>query len=58
MEERSAQKMPAKINEEARQEHHLFYELKGETYVHGMMDGEALRKKFYKNLPDILFEVR
>jgi hypothetical protein len=58
LEERSAQKMPAKINEEARQEHHLFYELKGETYVHGMMDGEALRKKFYKNLPDILFEVR
>ena len=58
LEEERAQKAPEKAKEEARQDNHLFYELKGESYVHGMMDGEALRKKFYKNLQDTLFELR
>jgi len=36
----------------------VFYEFKGEAYVHGMMDGEALRSKFYWEIPDTLFEIR
>lgn len=35
-----------------------YYEFKGETYVHGMMDGEALRRKFYLDKPDTVFELR
>jgi hypothetical protein len=36
----------------------VYYEFKGETYVHGMMDGEALRKKFYEKIAHVLFELR
>lgn len=36
----------------------VYYEFKGETYVHGMMDGEALRMKFYEKIADVLFELR
>jgi hypothetical protein len=35
-----------------------FYEFNGETYVHGMMDREALREKFYKQIPNRRFELR
>lgn len=36
----------------------VYYEFKGDAYVHGMMDGEALRDKVYQKLPDIVFELR
>ncbi|KAK3364667.1 heterokaryon incompatibility protein-domain-containing protein [Lasiosphaeria hispida] len=36
----------------------VYYEFNGEAYVHGMMDGEALRMKFYDEIPDVLFELR
>lgn len=35
-----------------------YYTLMGESYVHGMMDGEALRKKFYGDIADQTFELR
>ncbi|KAJ4291042.1 hypothetical protein N0V90_010239 [Kalmusia sp. IMI 367209] len=34
------------------------YEFIGEAYIHGMMDGEAVRQKFYKGKPDHVFELR
>ncbi|KAL5314435.1 hypothetical protein ACEPPN_017075 [Leptodophora sp. 'Broadleaf-Isolate-01'] len=34
------------------------YEFLGESYIHGMMDGEAVRQNFYKLKPDHLFEIR
>ncbi|KAF2490030.1 hypothetical protein BU16DRAFT_553263 [Lophium mytilinum] len=34
------------------------YEFLGEAYIHGVMDGEAVRQKFYKNKPDHVFEIR
>ncbi|XDG03560.1 hypothetical protein ABKA04_003175 [Annulohypoxylon sp. FPYF3050] len=35
-----------------------YYILMGESYVHGMMDGEALRKRFYGDIADQNFELR
>jgi hypothetical protein len=35
-----------------------FYKFKGECYLHDMMDGEALRVKFFKEKADHLFELR
>jgi len=47
------------IKDEEREEgRKWYYEFKGEAYVHGMMDGEALRDKFYRGVPDTLFEIR
>jgi hypothetical protein len=34
------------------------YEFFGGAYIHGMMDGEAVRQNFYKLKPDHLFEIR
>ena len=34
------------------------YKFIGEAYIHGMMDGEAVRQKFYKGKPDHTFELR
>jgi Heterokaryon incompatibility protein (HET) len=34
------------------------YEFLGEAYIHGMMDGEAVRQNFYKLKPDHIFEIR
>ncbi|KAH7357098.1 heterokaryon incompatibility protein-domain-containing protein [Rhexocercosporidium sp. MPI-PUGE-AT-0058] len=36
----------------------FWYEFKGECYLHGMMDGEAMREKFYNGLRDWTFELR
>jgi hypothetical protein len=30
----------------------------GQAYLHGMMDGEAVRQNFYDGKPDHLFEIR
>ena len=35
-----------------------WYEFKGECYLHGMMDGEAMREKLYKDLSETVFELR
>ncbi|KAI1197345.1 heterokaryon incompatibility protein-domain-containing protein [Nemania serpens] len=35
-----------------------YYEFVGESYLHGMMDGEALRERFYQDFPDRTFELR
>ncbi|KAI0112457.1 heterokaryon incompatibility protein-domain-containing protein [Nemania sp. FL0031] len=35
-----------------------YYELIGDCYIHGMMDGEALRQKFYEDIPDQTFGLR
>ncbi|KAJ8131906.1 hypothetical protein O1611_g1718 [Lasiodiplodia mahajangana] len=35
-----------------------YCEFIGECYVHGMMDGEALREKFYLDIADRVFELR
>ncbi|KAI1778833.1 heterokaryon incompatibility protein-domain-containing protein [Hypoxylon cercidicola] len=34
-----------------------YYKLIGESYVHGMMDGDAMRKKFYERFPDQTLEL-
>ncbi|KAI4862267.1 heterokaryon incompatibility protein-domain-containing protein [Hypoxylon rubiginosum] len=34
-----------------------YYQLIGESYVHGMMDGDALRKKFYEEIADQTLEL-
>ncbi|KAI0166475.1 heterokaryon incompatibility protein-domain-containing protein [Xylariaceae sp. FL1272] len=47
-----------RIEEAEEQDPHLFYEFKGDCYLHGMMDGEAVREKFYMELPDRIFELR
>ena len=36
----------------------IYYNFKGESYVHGLMDGEALREAFYDDLSDQVFELR
>jgi hypothetical protein len=36
----------------------LYYKFKGGCYINGMMDGEAMRKKFYEEIPDRVFELR
>ncbi|KAF2475605.1 HET-domain-containing protein [Lindgomyces ingoldianus] len=36
----------------------LWYVFKGESYVHGLMDGEALREAFYNDRPKRIFELR
>jgi hypothetical protein len=35
-----------------------FYEFKGETYVHGCMDGEAVRNRFYGEEGEWIYELR
>lgn len=47
-----------RYTEEPKKDDGVFYEFVGEAYVHGMMDGEALRMKFYEEIPDVLFELR
>lgn len=37
---------------------HYFYYVMGESYVHGMMDGEAIREKFVRKLRQRVFELR
>jgi len=54
-----ASRLPAKrYTEEPVSKKEVYYEFKGEAYVHGMMDGEALRMKFYEKIGDVLFELR
>ena len=54
-----ASKLPAKrYTDDLVQKEEVYYEFKGEAYVHGMMDGEALRMKFYEKIKDVLFELR
>ncbi|KAI2471516.1 heterokaryon incompatibility protein-domain-containing protein [Annulohypoxylon bovei var. microspora] len=49
----------AKNEMEARERDPLrYYRLIGESYIHGMMDGEAVRKKFYGDIADQIFELR
>ncbi|KAK6860702.1 hypothetical protein PG995_004338 [Apiospora arundinis] len=46
-------------SDEAKQEDpHLHYTFRGDCYLHGMMDGEAVREKFYGEFPDRIFELR
>jgi len=52
-EEESVSKKPEDLPDER-----LYYEFNGECYIHGMMDGEALREKFYRQLPNRIFELR
>ncbi|KAK8103505.1 uncharacterized protein PG998_010538 [Apiospora kogelbergensis] len=37
---------------------HHYYTFQGDCYLHGMMDGEAVREKFYGELLDKVFELR
>ncbi|KAK8017008.1 hypothetical protein PG993_015197 [Apiospora rasikravindrae] len=47
-----------KIDDAKRDDPYLFYILRGDCYLHGMMDGEAVRHKFYEEIPDRVFELR
>ncbi|KAI1344015.1 heterokaryon incompatibility protein-domain-containing protein [Xylariaceae sp. FL0016] len=45
--------------EKARQEDPTFhYTMIGEAYIHGMMDGEAIRRHVVDGIPERLFEIR
>ncbi|KAI0099905.1 heterokaryon incompatibility protein-domain-containing protein [Nemania sp. FL0031] len=68
-EEQSSQPKPGKLKRSmttyqenkitANKEGPLYYcEFIGESYLHGMMDGEALREKFYLDIADRVFELR
>ncbi|RDW67578.1 hypothetical protein BP6252_08974 [Coleophoma cylindrospora] len=46
------------LGDESKDSKYFWYEFKGECYLHGMMDGEAIREKFYKDLRDRTFELR
>jgi hypothetical protein len=35
-----------------------YYRFLDQAYIHGMMDGEAVRQKFYMGKPDHMFEIR
>jgi hypothetical protein len=35
-----------------------FYSFKGESYVHGCMDGEAVRERFYRKEQEWIYEIR
>jgi len=37
---------------------HYFYHHMGESYIHGMMDGEAIREKFRLKILETVFELR
>jgi len=60
MEQVNRSRTPVERNrlEAQKQDPDLYYEFIGESYIHGMMDGEALRKKFYSDLVDRTFELR
>ncbi|KAK7961687.1 uncharacterized protein PG986_002512 [Apiospora aurea] len=47
-----------KVEEAEKDDPHLFYTFRGDCYLHGMMDGEAVRHKFYEEIPDRIFELR
>ncbi|KAI4695301.1 uncharacterized protein J4E84_001927 [Alternaria hordeiaustralica] len=40
------------------QDEETFYVFKGESYVHGCMDGEAVRERFYGNEQEWIYELR
>ncbi|KAK7987063.1 HET-domain-containing protein [Apiospora saccharicola] len=47
-----------KVEQAKQEDPYRFYRLRGDCYLHGMMDGEAVRHKFYEELPDRVFELR
>ncbi|KAI0862667.1 heterokaryon incompatibility protein-domain-containing protein [Xylaria cubensis] len=51
-------KMATNQREADKEDPYLYYGLIGDSYVHGLMDGEALRRKFYEDIPDRTFELR
>lgn len=51
-------KLQERVKEAEQNDPHLFYKIRGDCYLHGMMDGEAVRQKFYEELPDRVFELR
>lgn len=44
--------------EKEKEHRDFYYTFKGESYVHGLMDGDALREKFYSDIPVRVFELR
>ncbi|KAI0191533.1 heterokaryon incompatibility protein-domain-containing protein [Xylaria flabelliformis] len=51
-------KMATNQREADKEDPYLYYGLIGDSYVHGLMDGEALRRKFYEDIADRTFELR
>jgi hypothetical protein len=51
-------KKKEKQDKAAKRDPYRHYEFFGEAYIHGMMDGEAVRQNFYNLKPDHLFEIR
>ncbi|KAK7983293.1 carbohydrate-binding module family 18 protein [Apiospora arundinis] len=41
-----------------RDDQFLWYRLRGDCYLHGMMDGEAVLEKIYEDPSDMIFELR
>jgi hypothetical protein len=52
------ERMKHRQEKAAQRDPYRHYQFLGEAYIHGMMDGEAVRQKFYKNKPDHVFEIR
>lgn len=45
-------------NKAAEEDSYLHYTFIGEAYIHGMMDGEAVRLQINENIPKRMFEIR
>lgn len=37
---------------------HSSYQFMGESYIHGMMDGGAMKEQYYNSIPERIFELR
>jgi hypothetical protein len=47
-----------KEQEQVGEDKYWHYTFLGESYIHGMMDGEAMRQRYYDNIPEHVFELR
>ena len=48
----------ASEDNKANQDNKHYYEVIGECYVHGMMDGEAIEEQNFNKIPSRVFELR
>lgn len=57
-EERQLERDKERQKQANRKDPYRHFTLLGEAYIHGMMDGEAIRQKFRKVKPEHVFEIR
>ncbi|KAF7514603.1 hypothetical protein G7054_g15168 [Neopestalotiopsis clavispora] len=57
-EEKKPNTYQEKVKEAKEEDPNRWHTFQGDCYLHGMMDGEAVREKFYQEIPDRIFELR